>query len=328
LSFLGFFCLLVSCVLNCCYFFFFFYSCIASKTTTTTITINNVSEGERKPETNYKLWSSEFRSFGRRKERTTPKLVLLPTLGLGSMYTHTQGLIVVQDLYQVMQPHIHLFSLYMGFEVNIWVVHSYVFLACIHVVNCPCNNSGRRNLKKKKRSNRRKKKILLFYMPLVCYRARGRGCSVMSSLAQSSSVIVAIHSCPPSITVIVYCSLSPSLSIVVRRLWSLSITILFNVRQLSSNVHQRSSIRPFLSTNVRLSSFIPINTLYSSNYMYCIHMYPIPYFSNRMYIFFKIVYRFLKLIHTFTYSCINTYIYIFCINMYIYIIFVLIHTFT
>jgi hypothetical protein len=43
-------------------------------------------------------------------------------------HTHTQGLITVQDLHQVMQPHIHLLSLYMGFEVSIWVVHSCVFL--------------------------------------------------------------------------------------------------------------------------------------------------------------------------------------------------------
>ncbi len=43
-------------------------------------------------------------------------------------HTHTQGLIAVQDLHHVMQPHIHLFSLYMGFEVSIWAVHSYVFL--------------------------------------------------------------------------------------------------------------------------------------------------------------------------------------------------------
>jgi hypothetical protein len=66
------------------------------------------------------------------KERTTPKFVLLPTLGLGSKHTHTHtqlGLITVQDLQQVMQPHIHLLSLYMGFKVNIWVVHSCVFLS-------------------------------------------------------------------------------------------------------------------------------------------------------------------------------------------------------
>jgi len=28
-----------------------------------------------------------------------------------------------------MQPHIHLFSLYLGFEVNILAMHSYVFLS-------------------------------------------------------------------------------------------------------------------------------------------------------------------------------------------------------
>jgi len=54
----------------------------------------------------------------------------------------------------------------------------------------------------------------------------------------------------------------------------------------------------------------------------------ISYFSNRMYVFFKIVYRFFYLICTFTYSCINTYVCVFCINTYIYIIFILIHTLT
>jgi len=44
------------------------------------------------------------------------------------VHTHTQGLIVIQDLHQMMQPHIHLFSLYMGFEINIWAVHYCVFL--------------------------------------------------------------------------------------------------------------------------------------------------------------------------------------------------------
>jgi hypothetical protein len=43
--------------------------------------------------------------------------------------THTQGSIVVQDLHQVMQPHVHLFSLYMGFEVSIRSMHSCVFLS-------------------------------------------------------------------------------------------------------------------------------------------------------------------------------------------------------
>jgi hypothetical protein len=64
--------------LSYCYFFLFFYSCIATTTgTTTTITGNNVSKGEWTPKTSYKLWSSEFQNFGRRKERTTPKLVFL-----------------------------------------------------------------------------------------------------------------------------------------------------------------------------------------------------------------------------------------------------------
>ncbi len=107
---------------SCYYFFFFFYSCIATTIgTTTTITSNNVCEGEGTLETNYKLWSFEFRSFGRKKEQATPKFVLLLTSfrSWEHVHTHTQGLIVIQDLHQVMQPHIHLLSLYMGFEVSI-----------------------------------------------------------------------------------------------------------------------------------------------------------------------------------------------------------------
>ncbi len=91
LSFLHFFCLLVSIILSCYYFFFFFYSCTTTTTTTTTtITNNNVSEGKRTPETSYKLWSFELQSFGKRKERAVPKLVLLSALGIGSTHTHTK----------------------------------------------------------------------------------------------------------------------------------------------------------------------------------------------------------------------------------------------
>jgi hypothetical protein len=129
LNFLGFFCLLVSCVLDSLLLFFFFYSCFAAATRTTTITSSSASKGEGASKTSYKLWSYEFWSFRRKKEQVAPKLVLLLTLGLGSTHTHPQGLIAIQDLHQVMQPHIHLLSLYMGIEVNIWVMHSCVFLS-------------------------------------------------------------------------------------------------------------------------------------------------------------------------------------------------------
>jgi imidazoleglycerol phosphate synthase glutamine amidotransferase subunit HisH len=62
------------------------------------------------------------------------------------------------------------------------------------------------------------------------------------------------------------------------------------------------SVWPLLSIDVHSLLFNPINTLYLSNRMYYVHTYPIPYFSNRIYVFFKIVYRF------------------FLINMYIYIV--------
>jgi hypothetical protein len=71
------------------------------------------------------------------------------------------------------------------------------------------------------------------------------------------------------------------------------------------------------STSIRSSSFILIDALYFSNRMYYVHTYSITYSSNRMYVFFKIVYKFLKLICTPTYSRINIYIYVFRINTYI-----------
>jgi hypothetical protein len=74
--------------LNWCYFFLFFYFYTTTITITiTTITSSTISEGEGTLETSYKLWSFEFRSFEGKKERIAPKLVLLPTLGLGSTYT-------------------------------------------------------------------------------------------------------------------------------------------------------------------------------------------------------------------------------------------------
>jgi len=74
--------------LSSCYFFFYSFT-PATTWITTTITSNNISDGERIPKTSYKLWNFEFRNFGGKKERATPKLVLLLALGFGSMYTHT-----------------------------------------------------------------------------------------------------------------------------------------------------------------------------------------------------------------------------------------------
>ncbi len=54
--------------------------------------------GHQKQATSYEVLSFEaleggrskkFQSFGGRKERKVPKLVLLPPLGLGGKYTHT-----------------------------------------------------------------------------------------------------------------------------------------------------------------------------------------------------------------------------------------------
>jgi hypothetical protein len=84
-------------------------------------------------------------------------------------HTHTRfdG---VQDQHQVMQPHIHLFSLYMGFEVSIWVCTPVCFWACSHVMNILCNNFGRRRKEKKNR-----KKNYFFFFTHHHRRAHGRG---------------------------------------------------------------------------------------------------------------------------------------------------------
>ncbi len=86
----------------------------------------------------------------------------------------------------------------------------------------------------------------------------------------------------------------------------MSITVSSNVRhnsvrRPSTSIRLVLSVQPLPSANVRLSPFIPINVLYSSNRMYYVHKYPISYFSNHMYIFFKIMYSFFL---------INTYMYI------------------
>jgi hypothetical protein len=103
----------------------------------------------------------------------------------------------------------------------------------------------------------------------------------------------------------------------------------FNFVHLIPFIRSVLSVRFLPSTDIlpqtsihrcRLLPFIPVNMSYSSNRMCCVHKYPILYSSNRMYVFFKIVYSFL----------INTYIYIFsyeylypcyfCINTYNYVI--------
>jgi hypothetical protein len=135
-----------------------------------------------------------------------------------------------------------------------------------------------------------------------CHRHHSRHLSSLSS-SSSSSVAFAFCRCH-------FLSKSPFIAIVV--LYSFVNVIIHH----SYLQHPSTFVRlsgPLPSTDIHLLSFIPVDT---------------PYFSNHMYVFFKIVYRFLKIICTSTYFCINTYIYIFCINTYIYVSFVLIHTFT
>jgi hypothetical protein len=89
-----------------------------------------------------------------------------------------------------MQPHIHLFSLYMGFKVNIWAMHLCVFWTCSHVMRCPCNSSGRRR-KIIIIINEVKEKKKLFSSAHHHYRASGR-----RSLYSVVVGVVTIRCCP------------------------------------------------------------------------------------------------------------------------------------
>jgi hypothetical protein len=143
-SWVSFACLFLM-LLSCCYFFFFFYSCITTTTTTTTIISNNINEGEGTPETSYKLWSYEFWIFGRRKERAAPKLVLLPTLGLGSTYTHTHKVWLQYKICtRWCNPTYTCFPCTWVLILAFGLCTLVCFWAWSHVVSCPCSNSERR----------------------------------------------------------------------------------------------------------------------------------------------------------------------------------------
>jgi hypothetical protein len=138
------------------FFFLFMLLIVATTRTITTIISSSASEGKGTLKTSYKLWSFEFWNFRGLKEWATPKLVLLPTLGLGSTHTHThtQGLIAIQDLHQVMQPTYTCFP-------HTWVLRlTSGFWACNHVVNSPCNSSRKR----RRRIRRKRRESLFIYL--------------------------------------------------------------------------------------------------------------------------------------------------------------------
>ncbi len=122
-----------------------------------------------------------------------------------------------------------------------------------------------------------KKKIIFFSFACHHYKVHKH-----ILLCNTVVVIVTVHCCLMSITV-------------------LSNVCHNSVRRPSTSIRLVLSVQPLPSVNVRLSPFIPINVLYSSNRMYYVHKYPISYFSNHMYIFFKIIYRFSFLINTYIY---------------------------
>ncbi len=120
-------------------------------------------------------------------------------------------------------------------------------------------------------------------------------CHYRSSQSLSNAVTVIIVVCHSY-----HSSLSPSQSsfvVVVVRCNFVNVVI----RHRPLQFRPIPSIWSLLSTDIRLLPFIPVDASNSSNRMYYIHTYSIPYSSNHMYVFFKIVYRFFK---------INMYIYI------------------
>jgi len=200
LNFLGFFCLLVYCVLKLLLLFFFLFYFYITTTTTTTITSSNVSEVEGTSETSYKLWSFEFQSFGGRKEWTIVKLVLLPTLVLGSTYTHTHTHIHtrfdcstrftpsdVTPTY-ICFPYTWALRLAFGLCTLMWI------WACNHVMSSPCSSLGRRR-EKKKRSKR--KNFLFSFLHSIAVKLIDVDCFTMLSPMQSPSVAISsnVHQC-------------------------------------------------------------------------------------------------------------------------------------
>jgi hypothetical protein len=129
--------------LSCCYFFFFSYSCtVAIIGTITIIASSSISEGEGTPETSYKLWSFEFRSFGGSKERVAPKLVLLPALSIGSTHTHTHKVWLQYKIYtRWCNPTYTCFPCTWVLKLEFGLV---CFWAYSHVVSSFYNSFGRR----------------------------------------------------------------------------------------------------------------------------------------------------------------------------------------
>ncbi len=90
----------------------------------------------------------------------------------------------------------------------------------------------------------------------------------------------------------------------------MAVALSFVVRPIIIAFHPLTSIHRCPSTDVHPPSFILVNVSYSSNCLYYVYTYFIPYSSNYMYVFFKIVYRFLKKINTYIYILSYQYIHL------------------
>jgi hypothetical protein len=151
-----------------CYYFFFYSYTIATTGTTTTITYDNVSEGEGTPKTSYKLWSSEFLSFGRKKEQTTPKLVLLPNLGLGNMHTPTHKVWLQYKIYTWWcNPTYICFPYTWVFMLAFRLCTHVCFWTCRYVMNNLCSTFERKNKKYFLKKHEIKKKIFSFLHAII-----------------------------------------------------------------------------------------------------------------------------------------------------------------
>jgi len=115
-------------------------------------------------------------------------------------------------------------------------------------------------------------------------------------LSQSTSIVIRRSRCPSSfVIVVIHCRLSPS---IVVHCWSspfVEIDVHCHVSSsiiVLSHVYERLSIWFCLSdlfhsptsVHIRPSLSIFVDASYSSNRMYYVHMYPISYSSNHMYV--------------------------------------------
>jgi hypothetical protein len=266
--------------LNYYYFFFFFYSCTTATIGTTTITSNSASEGEGTPKTNYKLWSFKFRSFGGRKERTAPKLVLLPALGFGIMHTHTHKVWLQYKIYtRWCNPTYTCFPCTWVWRLAFRLCTLVCFWACSHVMNSPCNSFGRKRREFKKKTPQ-SKRIFFFFFFSTCHRWRAHK---RGSFCNTATSAVYRNHCPLRFAI--------PFDVYRRSIWHLSsfrpkfVVVPFDIHccsiQRSSSfrlksvvicscgfVHSAPSVHQCLSTNIHSSMFVRHRSSLSTHHIF------------------------------------------------------------